>query len=439
MERAVADEQILLCRQAKNIETRLQALLDAQSEGLSRGLGAPFEPGKSLDQSTDPNVWSNPSIKSTSIVRKASKSRQTAPKRISLDASRRAIAQSLSELTSLKRRQIELAQSNVEHVEQDLTYVQGLHGKEVGLRQKIRSIEEEDESRKIQEFRKEEETLMREITELENRLEDMRDRRRHLANQISSWDNRIQSHLSSYRTSLNLVNTETNEYLTRPSKDAGLKEKNDESFWKLPPERRTLPMATDHLQQKRQELQGDLKSIQDEAYALRTGGIIWENVVGIVSMVETRLRDEMQRLSEEPGFGHTQGPENGEGIDELISTLHDAQAQIERHFQVVQDKGWNLLTCCVGAELEALVQGCGILQTTRDASHGKIPATSENHNIVESTLETINMSPRPSGSQAQPSRRTSVPQSLSSTYNTNTEDEDEPGPDLLISTDHLTD
>lgn len=422
----VSERGVLLSRQQRSVEARLQELLDAQSEGLLRGLGRPAEPSSSGSEYPDTYFSSKSSLPSTRASWNATSPHRTNRKRIGLNSSRSGIAQALAELITLKTHELEICHSNAEQIVQDLAYVEGLGTRETGLRESIGIIEDENASLQIRKYRQEEEALSKEIVQLENRLWEMQTRRRHLLGEIEGLENRVQSKLSSYKTSLGLVEEEIRGYLAR-SPETGVLDKIQKGFWALPPPRRTLVLAKEHLHYKQEELKKEERDLKNEETALQEGRTVWQDVVSIVTVVEDLLRQEKQRFPYGQDLANPGVSANNLPLDKLLSALQVAQTQIEPKLGIAEDKGWNLLVLCIGAELEAIIEGYDVLQNVVKSSRRTGVEYPKSHEKIE---------PNKGHSQMQLPRKSMDLHSQPAAPECDVHEEDDgPGPDLLISTD----
>ena len=425
------EERLLLSRQHRSLQARLQQLLDAQSEGLLRGLGRPVEHSVSTERSPETYFSSKSSFTSRTTSSNATPPRQPISKHITLNASRKGIAQALAELAFLKEEEVKLARSDVEQTVQDLAHVKELDAKETHLRQVIRSIEDEEVNHKVQKYRQEEKSLSREIVELENRLWEMQDRQQHLIREIKTLDNKFQSKLSSYKASLDLAEKDARDYLARPPEVVTV-DKKDKGPWALPPERRTLPLSVEYMQQKQAELLKVEKDLVSEKTALKEGSIVWQDVVSTVTMVEEILRQEMQRIPDDQGLIDSEISGGKSSLDKVLSTLQEAQSQIERNLNTAQNRGWNLLVCSISAELGAIIEGSDILRNICNPSHDAmtdIPGASDD---VEHRFKGPDNSQGAGRSQGQLARESI---NIDQQFVAHNDEDDGPGPELLISTD----
>lgn len=313
--------------------------------------------------------------------------------------------------------------------------------KQEGLQAAIEQISNQDSSHKAEEFRAEEQTLGREILELEERLQQMKNRQRYLLREIQALDNRTQAKLSSYQESLRLAEKEAREWLARPpsrlEKEKGRGKKEVEGMWDLPKERRTLEMAKEWAQGEEEESRVRVEGCEKEREALEEGGEVWKDVRGIVSGVEKTLRGEMSLQASRRWGKDKEGETTERGaMTRLLDNMEVARAKIGRKLKLAEDKEWRLLVCCIGAELEALIEGMDVLKGAlesaeshldhREGYSDEIPGDRDGHlpsdtNGLDELRESMNgVSTR----DTRPTQRNPP----------RPEDEDdEPGPDLLIS------
>ena len=313
--------------------------------------------------------------------------------------------------------------------------------KQEGLHAAIERISNQDSSHKAEEFRAEEQTLGREILELEERLQQMKNRQRYLLREIQALDNRTQAKLSSYQESLHLAEKEAREWLARPpsrlEKERGRGKKEDEGMWDLPKERRTLEMAKEWAQGEEEESRLRVEGCEKEKEALEKGGQVWRDVRGIVSDVEKSLRGEMSLQASRKWSKDEEGETTERGaMTRILDNMEVARAKIERKLKLAEDREWRLLVCCIGAELEALIEGMDVLKGALDAAESHLdhregysddfPGDRDGHlpsdtNGLDELRESMNgVSTRGTRPTQRNPRR---PEN----------EDDEPGPELLIS------
>lgn len=382
------DSFLVILREEEHLQLHLQALIDAQSEGLLSGVveGASND-GDDGDISTTGSR--TPTIASTSIPpnshsryhaagsRIATPIRQPARRKIGLHGARRGITRAISELAVLKAEEGRLLEGELVEKSSELSTVQTLAQKRAGLEGQIRRIEDgEDMSRKISEMQEEEKVLNIEIKELEMRLWEMKARHRQMVDEIQGLDNRVQSQLSSYKAALEMAEKETKAYLKRPPSrimgKVGTKERS--GVWGLPADRRTLDMVEEYFQEEQRTLNERSTAVETERRALEEGVVVWKDVVREVGELEKVLKAEMHLLppsqlqerdrNDDDGGHDGLGNESAEdGMRSVLRQMQQTKSRLGSQFDLAEGRGWKLLVCCVGAELEAVIEGYEVLNS----------------------------------------------------------------------------
>ena len=400
---------IALARQSTYLQNQLQDLLDAQSEGLLAGLGA--DNASSTKSQTLPASTSN--FDSHSISNSTSAqipARQPKPKKIGLRKARRGISRSMSDLVRIKDEEAHVLESELSQRDSCILNVDRISAKLEGLRKHIQIIEQEPASTRIANLKSTESALGAEIHDLETKLYEMKARQRHLLREIQTAENSVQSKLSSYRNALQLAEQEAKDFLTRPPYQ-DIKRKG-EGVWALPAQRRTLEMAKEQFLDERVALERRGEGVVRERKALEEGGKVWDETVGEVGDVEALLQVEMRNLHVQEGGGLRE-----EGMRRISERMQDAQRSLEGYLHAAEEKDWKLLVCCIGAELEALVEGQEVLKETSEASG----AQAELRETYRANKEASN----------EPSPR--LIETNGTSANRSEDEDDEPGADLLIS------
>ena len=390
----------VLTRQDAHLQAHLQELLDAQSEGLLAGLGADPQDTASSTSSRTPTA-----SKPRSVI----PVRQPKPKKIGLRSARRGISKTIRQLSQVKDEEARVLQYEIDQRDSSLSTIENLSSKEQGLREAISGIQAESPTIRIADLKATEKELGNEIHELETRLFEMKARQRHLLREIQATENGVQSKLSSYKNALQLAEKEARSFLARPPlQEDGVSQKT--GVWALPPQRRTLEMAREQYQEEQHEFGRQIEGFMGEKQALDEGSSVWEDVVREVGEVETMLQGEMQHLN---SSSHGQKAEGG--MRRILERMRDAQRHIEELLRVAEEKDWKLLVCCIGAELEALVEGQSVLVEALAASGVSLDKASESH-----AQDVFIDEPSPS---------------ITGVNGRIPDEDDGPGPDLLISQD----
>ena len=248
-------------------------------------------------------------------------------------------------------------------------------------------------------------------------------------------DNSLQAKLSSYQESLRLAEKEAKAWLNRkpPGLEDKMGKKDTEGMWALPKERRTLEMAQEWVATEEEEWKSRVEGVERDREALEQGGEVWLRVRQIVVGVEKGLRGEMRRWKRDE-----EGEETArDGMTRILRNMETAKGEIEKNLSLAEDKGWRLLVCCIGAELEALVEGMGVLRGAADAADGNQQdqemyreEASRHGQGGEGNLigETSSLDESMNGANIKDTSGFSR-----GTMQRSEDDDDAPGPDLLIS------
>ena len=429
-----SDNLIAISRQEGHLQNKLQHLLDAQSEGLLAGLtGDPPQDGASSAGSRTPTtVHSSPG--GPRMPRSVVPVRQPEKKKIGLKSARRGIAQTVLDLASLKNEECRILEGELSQRVETLDTVQRFETKMVGLKARIESIGAEDITRQVEDLKGEEKALDHEIRELEGRLWEMKAKHRHLLQKIEGLDNSVQSKLSSYQSALRLAEKELREFLERPP-IRGYGTTTSTGLWALPAERRTLQMVREQYAEEQNVLKKRVGVVEMERDALEDGSEVWDEVIQEVNSVERLLREEMREMKAplilENGNRNATG-----GMRKILEQIHKARLRIESQLEISEARDWKLLVCCIGAELEAMIEGQIVLQgalETAQRSDGKEYVNEEGKTPLPDTepVSHLELSTRLEkfGKQDLVEPR--------GTLDRSEDEEDGPGPDLLISSDDV--
>lgn len=355
-----------LRRSGQQIESHLQALLDAQADGLQAGLD-----GDGGDQASDTSGASTGlSLHSGQAV----PVRQPTTKPIGLRGARRGISRTMRQLALLKGEEMQVlsAQQQESHVAEE--QVAGWQRKRGELEEAIAHIGTSEQGARSQELQGESEALQEQINELERQLLELKSKQRAVLLELSTIENAVQSKLSSYRASLTMLDKEARHFLEKPSRFKGSSEPNA-LFLSLPPKRRTLEMAMQHLTSMRRDLEEQHAQAEVERDALEQGLTVWQDVVDRVQTFERELREEMGQFDRASRHPDADPHTNQLTIQRRLSEMDETISYLESKLSFVEERGWKLLQCAIAAELDAFSKGRELLATVLQAA-AKHPRTS---------------------------------------------------------------
>jgi hypothetical protein len=334
--------------------------LDAQGEGLLAGLGATSPDVHVSAGSLTPTT--TPSVRSNSISPRPSTGRQRKP---ALGTTRRAIWKAILECASLKAEEDALVKEELEENHLILEQLEGWGNKREGLRKTITDIESEDTKAKSQSLKEEANRLQDEINDMESRLAQIKTRHRRILEEIDETENSVQSKLSSYQASLDLLEKDIGHFLANPP----ARTSRDSTFMALPPKRRTLEMAKEYWETEYTQMKWSRKSAKRDRVALEEGAVVWKDVVAEILSFERFLQGEMGNLSQSMRGDH----DSNSGPKDILSRMNATIKFIEDRLRLANKKKWRLLEACIGAELEAFKQGRDMLEQTFSSTQDSPP------------------------------------------------------------------
>ncbi|KAL8776512.1 MAG: hypothetical protein Q9194_003101 [Teloschistes cf. exilis] len=417
---------LALARQEAHIQSHIQYLLDVQSERLLEGLGGDAD------------------VRGAAGVHGG----QARAKKLGLGGARKGIKDTMDELRSLKGAIANTWSAEVDTTQQSLKSIANLQVKKTGLKTQIQCLESSSNIIAISAQERELQRLDGDIKKAEHHLYAMRARQRVLREEVEVGRNREEAKEASWKGALELLEEDELQFLRRErprslalmpmmSKENrnGIehsresKERNKaESVWDLPPNRRTLEMAREYYIQEKEELSSKIADVETEYRALAEGGKLWDTVIAEVQSVESLLEQEMHRLGS-PGFqtlenGYDTATTRQEGMDKVLQAMATARETIGKILEECESKGWKLLVACVGAEFEALTQAKELLRGTLEDARGEERLVEEGKEAGEDEHGT--------GLEELRELDQNIP-STTSHLRDETDDDDEPGPELLIS------
>jgi hypothetical protein len=347
--RNVNNEFLMLERKERAIQTELQTFLDAQSRGLVQGFeGEGFADRRSLEGSD-----AGSSTPTTRSVRSLSRCRnglgvvpvrQPKQKKVGLRGARRGILRDISELVVVKEGQLTIISNEIDRRDDALARLSAWEQRISDAQAESNKAEALGEVRELEQLREEESALEHEIREMEERLMQMRAKKRWLGERIKEGINKRESRLSSWKGAVTEAEGEVRRFLKRPPVECSMVLGGEEGFLSLPPARRTLEMARDWWEKESAQLSVKRDEVEIERHALEDGTDLWQDTVATVMAFEDDLKKVMSgdsRQDIEVLKGHI--AKMGSVIDRLTSAVETAE-----------EKKWNLLICAIGAELVAL-------------------------------------------------------------------------------------
>ncbi|KAI9664413.1 MAG: hypothetical protein M1829_005806 [Trizodia sp. TS-e1964] len=405
-----------LVRKEKYIQKDLQILLDAQADSLTSGVPG-MDGGEASSDSSRTPTTSTTKIRSHITI----PVRQPLRRKLGLRGARIGILEAMRELAAVKSEQGILLEEELGKGEEILKRVEKWEGKRQGLETAIQTIEEGREGAAVARMKLEADAVESEIHGLETRLNELKAKHLHMKSKISEKENAVQSNISSYKASLTIVESEVRQFLAKPPQPSDTTPRNlsNSAFMTLPPKRRTLEMAKDYWITEYENLQRRHEDIEIEREALQEGAVVWHDVIKEVSAFEKQLRTEMNHI-EPPG---SLEPCPTLGLQETLRSMEATITSMQSKLKLAETNNWNLLVCCIGAELEAFQQGILILNSAL--------GTYQNE-VGQASAEAFEAPPAPRPLDLNLGLEELVLKTTRTTDRSESEDDD-PDPDFLIS------
>jgi hypothetical protein len=454
----IPDELLVIQRKARHLEQQLQELLDAQADGLLSGL----TPNEATPDDLISNGSTTPTVSSMrgGTERLSSENeeytRAPRPKKLTLNTARKRISHRIQQLASVKAEELDILDESLHSLSTLLSRTDSWTQKRIRLSQKISSITSSNDTpdAPAQTLQSQASALEQEIRQKEQELHSLKIRHRTLLQTLASTENSLEAKLSTYKASLGYLDKEITDFLARPPPITHTPQSSS-PFYSLPAHRRTLEMAQEYWHEEHERLAERCEEVDTDRAALDEGAMLWTDVTTKVIAFETSLQN------------YLAAPSSADPST-LLSTMDTTVTYLEETLELAQQRGWNLLVCAIGAELEAFKQGQEMLEQALGLNAGvgaksrakgkgkardmeKLVDTESSHGdsqaeIEEQQVEELSKSAFRIGPMSPPiPKPKSVPKPISETLLASppsqptqhkffdTDDDEDPDPELMIS------
>ncbi|GAB7353667.1 hypothetical protein MBLNU459_g4073t1 [Dothideomycetes sp. NU459] len=377
---ATNDDLLFFRRKQRQLEADLQILLDAQADGLLAGL----DPVSAEDDGASTGS-TTPTAQSLNLRTRSSTPMQKSAK-LSLRDARKGLYTTIRKLALLKAQESDHLLPDVEECTAIVEQLGAWEKKRQGLKARTSQIEAGTDYQRATELRRQADDMQNDINEAEARLAQLKTQQRRLRREAQEVDNTVQAKLSSYDSSLAMLEKNIKGFLEdaaldrEPATQGHTHSREPDPFWRLPRGKRTLDMAQTAFTNERDMLLSKQQAVETEREALEDGAIVWKDVVKEVSEFERRLREDMARLgngstanpgrrAKQPGMEHDDDADQSSGnMGELLAHLDGTTMQLESKYKLAESRNWKLLVAAIGAELEAFLKGKQILESALTAT-----------------------------------------------------------------------
>ncbi|TLS29408.1 hypothetical protein PpBr36_01489 [Pyricularia pennisetigena] len=375
-------------RRERALQRDAQRLLDLQASGLSAGLGH----ASSSDHGTHPrSSGSSSPAASRGRGGTASQSRlsildpptqaddhgqvvpvrQPRSKPVGLRGARAGLGRTLTLLADLRAEEDACLASALGQRKSALVKVRKMNTRREGLLDELRALESDEEeplARELRDLQDEHGAVCRQIEDLEEKLALLKSRQRRMEDDMSTLVNRREAGLSGYRGALKEVDAKLADVLSRPPVkplDVSVFKESARGvspcgleFLSLNPERRTASMAMEWWDKEVLILERRKKAVDKERVALEEGAEVWAAVTKLITAFESELRGSI--TAGEDGSDETSQEDK---LRMQLVKMETVINGLEDHLQHVEQEGWNLLICAIGAELEAFREAYLVLRS----------------------------------------------------------------------------
>lgn len=356
----VPDDLLVIQRKARHLEKQLQELLDAQADGLIGGLSG----NKAIPDDLLSNGSTTPTVSSMrgGTDRSSENEDYTQPpkKKVGLNTARKRIARRIQQLASVKAEELDVLEENLRDLDGIVKKTSSWSQKRSRLSNKISSMANDNSAAQTETLLNQASTLEQEIRQKEEELQVLKTRHRRVLNELADFENAVEAKSSSYKASLSYLDKEINSFLARPPA-TNHTPLSTSPFLTLPPSRRTLEMAHEYWQEEQMRLAELCEEIDIDRAALDEGAVLWTEVTQHIIDFEDAMRNQMTR----PRLSTTKNASSAQSDPtQLLERMDSTVSYLEDTLELASQRGWNLLVCAIGAELEAFKQGQSLLEQT---------------------------------------------------------------------------
>ncbi|RYO78183.1 hypothetical protein DL766_003655 [Monosporascus sp. MC13-8B] len=349
-----------IARRERQMQKELQKLLDAQAAAIEQKLDdSPFSgKGKPRDAG---NVTPKNKRTEQSPTQPVIPVRQPPEKTLSLGQARSHIIGVMQMLASLKTEEDAYIASALAERKAGLSKLTMLKNQHQQIKKDIHEIEKDPAdvlTNEIRTIEGEVQTVSSQIEEYKRLLKRAEQTKAALERRLEEAKSEAESRLSGYKGALRECEAGMRDLVRRPRirvlEPAQFRNQGEEGeagaaadghitgieFFRLRPERRTLPMARDWWEGEMAVLERRRAAVERERAALEEGERVWADVIDTIERHEEQLAGALS------GSGSPADVLRGQW-----DLLQEVTAKLERTLAHVEGRSWRLLVAAVGAEL----------------------------------------------------------------------------------------
>jgi len=272
----------------------------------------------------------------------------------------------MTELATLRNDESSLIHEELHNIEANSANIRAWQTQRERLEQEIDNLQQTSESIQVRRLEEDNAALDNQIEALEIQLAELQSRRRAGRLELEAGRNRVNATLSSYRASLNLVDRDVTTFLAGFGKTQDMRgSQTTTARWMSQTggqeSRMTLDDAAEQSSTQADLLKEANTAAKAEQAALTAGIDVWTEVLDGIRTFEKTLALHLRRRGEERQASLHGSASPGTNDAEVLELMDSTMAELETRLLYVEEQGWNLLVCAIGAEVQAFGLGREIL------------------------------------------------------------------------------
>jgi len=281
----------------------------------------------------------------------------------------------MNELASIRNKESSLISGELHNNEANSASIRSWQTQRERLEQEIDHLQQTPESMQVRKLEEDNAALDDQIEALEIQLAELQSRRRVGCLELEAGKNHVNATLSSYRASLNLVDRDVAAFLAGFGKPQDMRgSQTTAARWMSqsggPQSRMTLDDAAEQFNTQADLLKEANTAAKAEQAALIAGIDIWTEVLDSIRTFEKTLALHLRGRGEARQSSVRGSASKGMTDVEVLELMDQTMAELETRLAYVEEQGWNLLVCAIGAEVQAFSLGREMLAEMLEVGGG---------------------------------------------------------------------
>lgn len=272
-------------------------------------------------------------------------------KKVSLSAARHGISRNINAMAVLKREEEKLLCEQLQSRENAITALNKHAKRTTELTADITSINSGSGHKALSDLNKEVLSTEATIRDLELQLQEKKAHRERLLSLVGKEEKAAQARLATKKASLRDEQQSLERYIhSSPIQPLAIISSCPPPFYVLNPSERTLEIAEEQWSTEHSKLSHLLQRTRAEIAALDEGAILWQQSLQLILGFEKRLSEELRLENKDPVEYYS--PTNSDRRNKILEELNSSTTKLAHFYRVAETRGWKLLVCCIGTEVE---------------------------------------------------------------------------------------